>query len=113
MTSPPTIRRGNLLSGDSPSVGNEHFDTLLSTPGLSISRIASNEHTSPEGFWYNQSEDEWVMVMRGEATIEFSDAARHPLASGDWLMIPAGCRHRIASTSPDTVWLAVHFQARA
>lgn len=113
MTSPRSVQRGNLLDGNSPSAGNEHFADLLSAPGFSISRIASNEHASPEGFWYDQCEDEWVMVMRGAATIEFSDGTRHPLASGDWLLIPAGCRHRIASTSPDTVWLAVRFKAPA
>lgn len=113
MTSPRSLRHGNLFDGGSPSVGNERFDALLSTPGFTISRIASNEHTSPEGFWYDQSEDEWVMVLRGTATLEFGDGARQPLASGDWLMIPSGCRHRIAFTGPDTVWLAVHFKAPA
>ena len=108
MTTTPAIRQGNLFNCDSPPAGEEHFETLLNGPGLRISRIASNEHASPEGFWYDQAGDEWVVVVRGAASIEFTGGTINRLASGDWLMIPALCQHRIASTGPDTVWIAVH-----
>ena len=32
------------------------------------------------------------------------------MGPGDWVWLPARCRHRVAWTDPDapTVWLAVH-----
>ena len=60
------------------------------------------------GFWYAQPDDEWVLLAQGSAELEFGDGRHQALAPGDWLLIPAGCRHRVAATGPDTVWLAVH-----
>lgn len=87
---------------------DEHFETLFATPGLRIERIASHRHASPPGFWYDQPADEWVMLARGSAELEFDDGRKQFLTPGDWLVIPAGCRHRVAATGPDTVWLAIH-----
>ena len=87
---------------------DEHFETLFATPGLRIERIASHLHASPPGYWYYQPADEWVMLARGSAELEFDDGRRQILTPGDWLVIPAGCRHRVAATGPDTVWLAIH-----
>ena len=87
---------------------DEEFTTLLGEPGLIVQRIVSTGQASPPGFWYDQAEAEWVMLAQGCAELEFDDGRRVALAPGDWLVIPAGCRHRVASTGPDTVWLAVH-----
>jgi cupin 2 domain-containing protein len=48
------------------------------------------------------------MLAQGSAELEFDDSRKQSLAPGDWLVIPAGCRHRVAATGPDTIWLAVH-----
>ena len=37
---------------------------LLERPGLRIERIVSWGQCSPEGFWYDQEEDEWVCLVR-------------------------------------------------
>ena len=87
---------------------SEQFLELLSRPGLRIERIVSSGQCSPPGFWYDQPADEWVLLAQGSAELEFDDGRRQALAPGDWLLIPAGCRHRVAATGPDTVWLAVH-----
>lgn len=87
---------------------DEHFETLFATPALRVERIVSHCHASPPGFWYDQPADEWVMLAQGSAELEFDDGRRQSLVPGDWLVIPAGCRHRVAATGPDTVWLAIH-----
>ena len=88
--------------------------TLLSAPGLRVERIVSAGQQSPPGFWYDQSEDEWVVVLEGAAALEF-EGQQEPvrLAPGDWVNIPAHRRHRVAWTAPArrTVWLAIHYHA--
>lgn len=86
----------------------EAFDTLFARPGLRIERIVSHGHASPEGFWYDQPHDEWVVVVQGEAVLAFADGRNFAMRSGDWVAIPAHCRHRVESTGMSTVWLAVH-----
>lgn len=97
------------LSSPLPAAGaDEAVETLLCRPGLRIERIVSHGHVSPPGFWYEQPDDEWVLLVQGGGELEFSDGERVLLGAGDWLLIPAGCRHRVSATDPATVWLAVH-----
>jgi len=107
------MRAANLFTGLPPPAAEEHFETLFAAPGLRIERIVSHHHASPPDFWYEQAGDEWVMLAQGSAELEFADGRRQALDPGDWLLIPAGCRHRVARTGPDTVWLAVHVVAGA
>lgn len=103
----------NLLR-DLPQAGQEeHFQTLLSRPGLRIERIVSDGQVSPPGFWFDQAEDEWVLILQGAAALEFGDGRRVELASGDSLLIPAQRRHRVAHSAPRTVWLALFFPSAA
>ncbi len=75
-----------------------------------LEQIVSRGEASAEGFWYDQREDEWVVLLRGTSTLEFEDGWLD-LVAGDALCIPARCRHRVAATSPDAVWVALHFAA--
>jgi cupin 2 domain-containing protein len=90
----------------------ERLETLLTHPGLRIERIVSTGQASPPGFWYDQPDAEWVLLMTGDARLRFEDEteARH-LRPGDWLQIDPHRRHRVESTAAEmpTVWLAVHF----
>ncbi|NMG77069.1 cupin domain-containing protein [Aromatoleum diolicum] len=103
--------QGNLFAALPPPGADETFDTLFEHPQLRIERIVSDGHASPEGFWYDQTQTEWVMVVQGEAVIAFADDRREAMRAGDWLTIPAHCRHRVESTGPATVWLAVHVES--
>lgn len=87
------------------------FETLLENPGLRIERIVSRGHCSPETGWYDQERNEWVVVLRGAATLAFEDGDPLHLSEGDYVEIPAHRKHRVAWTEPGelTVWLAVHF----
>ena len=89
----------------------EAFTELLRRGSVRIERIVSAGHASPEGFWYDQDGDEWVIVLEGAAAIQFDhEPAPVELTRGAYLNIPAHRRHRVAWTSPTekTVWLAVH-----
>lgn len=101
----------NLFSCLPADTSQESFDDLLKVPGLRIERIVSHGQASPPGFWYEQSWDEWVLVLHGEAQLQIENE-REPrmLAKGDHCWLPAGCRHRVLSTSQaePTIWLAVH-----
>lgn len=80
-------------------------------PGVRIERIVSTGQSSPPGFWYDQPDDEFVVVLAGIGVLRFEDGDRPlTLGPGDWIEIPAHVRHRVESTQadPPTVWLAVH-----
>ena len=82
-------------------------------PGaVRIERIVSHGQASPDGFWYDQDEAEFVALLAGAARLEFADGAVAALGPGDFVDIPPHRRHRIASTDPDrpTVWLAVFYR---
>lgn len=90
----------------------ETFETILAQSGLRIERIVSTGQASPPGFWYCQPQGEWVIVLQGAAGVRLEDDAfDRVLHAGDYLHIPARCRHRVVWTQPDiaTVWLAVHY----
>ena len=93
---------------------DEQFSELLKRPGLHIERIVSTGQSSPEGFWYDQPEGEWVLLIQGEARLRFADeaGARH-LKAGDFIDISPHRRHRVDWTAPGelTIWLAVHYSA--
>jgi cupin 2 domain-containing protein len=99
---------GNLLSALPPAGREEHFAVLHAAAGGRVERIVSHGQASPAGFWYEQADDEWVTVVAGEAALEFGDGRNVCMRAGDWLLLPAGCRHRVARTASPTVWLAVH-----
>jgi len=92
----------------------ELVQTLLSTPGVRIERIVSLGHASPEGFWYDQEDGEWVLLLSGAARLRFEDEEPIELGPGSFVNIPAHRRHRVEWTDPDrpTIWLAVHYGDR-
>ncbi len=92
----------------------EQTDTLLNHPAFELERIVSRGTTTPEGEWYDQERDEWVLVVLGRATLTFDDAGPLQLNPGDYVHIPARCRHRVEWTDPqsETVWLALHYSGR-
>jgi cupin 2 domain-containing protein len=100
----------NIFEAAVAASGAEEFATLFENPVLKIERIVSHSHRSPEGFWYDQSADEWVLVVRGAATLEFAGGELVEMNEGDHLLIPRHTRHRVCRTTAETVWLAVHLK---
>jgi cupin 2 domain-containing protein len=103
----------NLLSNLPASQSAESFEEILSGRKFRLERIVSNGQRSPEGFWYDQDNDEWVLVLRGAARIRIEGEANdRVLLAGDHLLLRAHERHRVEWTDPSqpTIWLALHFQ---
>ena len=104
---------GNLFAALPAGVDTmERIETLIDHPAARIERIVSTGQASPEGFWYDQPRDEWVLLLSGSAGLRFADEADvRELKPGDWLHIPAHMKHRVEWTDigQPTVWLAVHF----
>lgn len=88
----------------------ETFTELLRHGPVRIERIVSNGHISPDNFWYDQDEHEWVLLLEGEATIEWADGQQLHLNQGDALNLPAHTRHRVTFTSRPAIWLAVFYR---
>ncbi len=101
------------LPGDRPTA--ELFEALLQQDGLKIERIISTGQTTPAGQWYDQAQDEWVILLQGTAKLSFDDQPAQTLQVGDYLHIPAHQRHRVefTSTAPPCIWLAIHFLTRS
>lgn len=100
-----------LLNPDDPG-DEECFETLSESAGFRVERIVSQGQQTPAGEWYDQPSDEWVVLLQGEAALQWDDGSITHLRAGDWLMLPAGLRHRVHHTSrePACLWLAVHGQ---
>ena len=107
----PEVR--NLFTTSLCDEGREVFHHLLEGESFSLEAITSRGKPSAEGFWYDQSWAEWVLLLRGKSSLEFEESLVIHLLSGDYLLIPAHCRHRVASVSEDAVWLALHLRESA
>ena len=104
-------RFGALRDGSAhPRVGGETITELLAAGGARVERIVSRGAVSPPDFWYDQTHDEFVLLIDGEAVLTFDDGVERRLFPGDWCILPAQCRHRVAWTDSarETIWLAVH-----
>ena len=106
--------KGNSIYAQIPSAvkDKEIFEELLKHDNIRIERICSSGQVSPEGFWYDQDENEWVIVLQGNAIIEFADKRRSELSKGDYIFLPSHNKHRVAYTSekPECIWLAIFWK---
>ncbi|MCH5377518.1 MAG: cupin domain-containing protein [Planctomycetes bacterium] len=102
----------NLFDNLSERLPEELVEILASGAGVRIERIVSTGQSSPPGFWYDQEQAEWVIVLKGNARLLFEgDDEPLVMKSGDYVLISAHRRHRVEGTSADepTIWLAVFF----
>ena len=104
----------NLFSDIPADLPEEITQPLLSADDVRIERIVSHGHASPDGFWYDQAQHEWITVLSGAARLRFEDETLE-MKPGDYVNIPAHKRHRIDWTTQDepTVWLAVHLPTQS
>ncbi len=106
------MESNNLFSGIPEQLPQELCETLLMRDGLRLVRIVSHGHTTPPNEWYDQSTDEWVILLSGSATLKFENGEAQQLNPGDYLLIPAHHRHRVEATDSQqkSVWLALHLE---
>ena len=97
----------NIYNYQQPSDGEEAIETLLQKENITINRIVSNRVI--DGQWYDQDEDEWLVLMEGEALLVFEDE-EVALCKGETFYIPRHRRHYVKRTSEDALWLTVHIK---
>jgi cupin 2 domain-containing protein len=92
----------------------ELFAELHRARGVVIERIVSYGQSSPEGFWYDQNENEWILLLEGKAGILLeNDMQVKEMNPGDYMNIPAHVKHRVVWTDKThrTIWLAVYYDS--
>ena len=89
----------------------EIFESIQENESIKIERIISKGHSSPESGWHDQDKNEWVIVLKGAATILFENNISTKLLEGDYINIDAHKKHKVSWTSPkvETIWLVVHY----
>ena len=108
----------NLFGNIPEELPKELINVLTENESVKVERIVSDGHGSPKGFWYDQKENEWVMLLSGSAVLSIErepGIERIELKPGDHLLIQPHQRHRVESTSQTekTIWLAVYFSPPA
>lgn len=91
-----------------PGIEEEEIvDILKENRDVKIERIIS---TGQDSDWMVQERKEYVLLLQGNAVIEFNDKTVE-MKSGDTLFIEKSERHRVAYTSesPCCIWFCVHF----
>ena len=103
----------NLFDNLPADLPEELFTPILQAGDLRVERIVSQGHASPPGFWYDQDENELVILLEGSAAVQFGDNNEPvELRRGSYLNIPAHARHRVVWTdrNQQTIWLAIHYR---
>ena len=101
----------NLLSHVPATLSEELLQTLVDSQHVRIERIVSRGHASPPGFWYDQPQHEWVVLLSGAARLTVEGRGPVELRPGSFINLSSHQRHRVEWTHPDepTIWLAVHY----
>ena len=102
---------GNFFDDIPITIPAELVEVVLAATNVRIERIVSQGHVSPEGFWYDQAENEWVLLLQGAARLRFENEVVE-MKAGDFINIPAHKKHQVEWTTPDeqTIWLAVFYE---
>lgn len=105
------MSKKNIYQGIPAEIPVELFTQLIENKNIRIERIVSQGQRTPAGEWYDQTRNEWVIVIQGQAVIEYENTETHNLNKGDYLFIPANTAHRVSWTSQteQTIWLAIHW----
>lgn len=108
------VKAGSLRDAlpDAPQP-EELVDILMESPGLRLERIVSTGQATADDDWYDQRWDEFVVLVSGSARLRIEgEEEDRVLETGDWILLPAHCRHRVTWTQskPPTVWLAIHYE---
>lgn len=99
----------NLFSAIPDVIPKEIIEVIVQQSGVRIERIISKGQQAPEEGWFDQEEDEWVVLLEGLARISYPDNTDVELQKGDYLYIPAHQQHRVSWTTLNeaTIWLAI------
>nr|VFK23841.1 MAG: cupin 2 domain-containing protein [Candidatus Kentron sp. LPFa] len=106
------LSMNNIFEGIPGNREREIFEQLAAGECVKIERIVSKGQKSPVSGWYDQEENEWVMVLKGQAELSFPDGTSVRLGAGDFIDIPSHKKHKVDWTDPEreTIWLAIHYR---
>ena len=106
------MQLNNIFENKNININKEVIESIVNSSGIRIEKIVSSGQKSPDGFWYNQKENEFVLLLQGEAVLEFDNKNIVHLEKGDYIIIEKFRKHRITYTATDvlTVWLAVFYK---
>jgi cupin 2 domain-containing protein len=105
----------NIYSRIPAGLDKELFEEIIQGGAFRLERIVSKGHATPEGEWFDQDADEWVILLKGSAHIAIEGQNESvSLKPGDHIKLPAYTRHRVEWTDPntETIWLALHYDSR-
>lgn len=88
---------------------NELHITVYESDVLKIQTIKSFGFKSAEGEWFDQNEEEVVLIIRGRAVLQFDDK-NVSLEKGDKYIIKRHEKHRILYTSKNCEWYCVYIK---
>jgi cupin 2 domain-containing protein len=102
----------NLFENIPAKLDDEFVENILITENFKVERIVSECHSAPENFWYDQPDNEFVLLIKGSACIGFENGINQILKPGDHLIINAHEKHRVEWTDKEvkTVWLTIHYK---
>ena len=100
--------KANLFEDRTPPAAGERIDVLLEHRNLVVERIVSSADITPKR--YVQAQDEWVVLLSGEAKLEVEGKVVD-LKAGDYVFLPSGIPHTVQAASEGAMWLAVHLHA--
>lgn len=103
------MKSQNIFSKIPKNLDYEIFEPLIENNTVTIERIISKGQQSSS--WYDQTRNEWVIVLKGEAVLTFEDQTSVQLKEGDFINIPSHKKHRVSWSDPEneTIWLAIHY----
>ncbi|MBI5324093.1 MAG: cupin domain-containing protein [Ignavibacteriae bacterium] len=106
------ITKKNLFDNIQSISENEVFEELLKNDNLTLERIISFPESLPENKWYDQDNDEWVLLLKGSATLEFENGITVNLFPGDYILLPAHVKHKVLEVDKNelTIWLGLHYK---
>jgi cupin 2 domain-containing protein len=102
------MKKTNIFDLPKLPLSEELTTVLAENSNARIVRIVSTGQISE---WYEQSETEFVVLLKGNAIIEFENGKTVALSKGDTLLIKPHEKHRVSFTSnePPCVWLCVFY----
>jgi len=107
------MKTKNIFSEIPENLKDEIFQSIIEKENLKIERIISNGQTTPEDFWYDQNQNEFIILLKGKAKILFEENSEEvELNPGDYILIESHKKHKVTYTSKEetTIWLAIHFK---
>ncbi len=106
------MKIGNIYSNLPQNAEKEVFEDIFIRNAFKLERIISKGQATPEGKWYDQEHDEWVILLKGSAGLQVKGKPDvMVLQPGDYILLPAHLKHRVEWTSEEeeTIWLALHY----